>query len=496
MGLHAIDFLSDQPRNFIFQKTSNKTNLGGILSLIYLIIFLIITVSYFVFYALKDNYSIEYLQNERALTEKEFEKYYYDPKYNPKFLFDYILFIEKEEGTYNAGDRFKLFNLYYNDDGDIPLYNYTGTFNKNIWAVNFYILYDCLYSHRNVCEIDEKYIPPKNEIKMKFQYHGFKLDHQNKSSPLYINDERFDSSELSFKYDYPSQHLYKWNIIKYAEEKGFFSIFDGFKEKNEDYGKEIGITCKNIETHNLNEELGFHDNFIIQYDKTYPNGEHYYKLLGQIRFVIDYNHYEEYKRTAKSFWDTVANICSLSLSVFNGFSFVFAKIYSNNFDNYKILEKILFNIKSKDDSKIKKTKTKEIELNDNFNKKEVLIDKKSEDQNIIIKNVKINEFDDTNNENNNESNDTKVTLPKLRFFDFIFNNIYNSKHCKMVRQEIIDKCNEIILKYYSEENILYNQLMLEILLKDYKWNDPELNKLDNNKLILQLKNQVNSFNYT
>lgn len=66
----------------------------------------------------------------------------------------------------------------------------------------------------------------------------------------------------------------------------------------------------------------------------------------------------------------------------------------------------------------------------------------------------------------------------------------------MVRQEIIDKCNEIILKYYSVENILYNQLMLEILLKDYKWNVPELNKLDNNKLILQLKNQVNSFNYT
>ena len=99
--------------------------------------------------------------------------------------------------------------------------------------------------------------------------------------------------------------------------------------------------------------------------------------MGQIRFVIDYKHYEEYKRTAKSFWDTVANICSLSLSVFNGFSFVFAKIYSNNFDNYKILEKILFNIKSKDDSKIKKTKTKEIELNDNFNKKELLIDKKS-----------------------------------------------------------------------------------------------------------------------
>ncbi len=70
MGLHAIDFLSNQPRNFIFQKTSNKTNLGGILSLIYLIVFLIIAVSYFAFYALKDNYSIEYLQNEKAPTKK------------------------------------------------------------------------------------------------------------------------------------------------------------------------------------------------------------------------------------------------------------------------------------------------------------------------------------------------------------------------------------------------------------------------------------------
>ena len=464
------------------------------MSLIYLIVFLIIAVSYFVFYALKDDYSIEYLQNEKALTENEFQKYYYNPKYNPQFLFDYILLIEKKEGTFHAGDRFKLFDLYFNEEGDIPFNNYTGTFNKNIWSVNFYIIYDCLDRHRNTCEIEEKYISSTNEIRMNFQHHGFKLDHQNKNSPLYINDKSFDSYELSFKYDYPSQHIYNWNIIKYAEEKGFFSIFDGFEEKNEDYGKEIGITCKKIETHNLNEELGFHDNFIIQYDTAYPNEEHYYKILGQIRFVIDYRHYEEYKRTAKSFWDTVANICSLSLSVFNGFSFVFAKIYSNNFGNYKILEKILFNTKSKDDLKIKKTK--EIELNVDFNKKDFLIDNKSEEPNIIIKNEKMDEFDDASNENNKEFNDKNGILPKLRFFEFFFNNVYNSKHCKMNKQEIINKCNEIILKYYSVENILYNQLMLEILFKDYKWNEPKLNKLDNNKLILQLKNLVNYSNHT
>ena len=67
---------------------------------------------------------------------------------------------------------------------------------------------------------------------------------------------------------------------KICRRKKIFSIFDGFKEKNEDYGKEIGIACKNIETHNLNELFGFHDIFIVKPDKDYPDGEHYYKVLG------------------------------------------------------------------------------------------------------------------------------------------------------------------------------------------------------------------------
>ena len=62
------------------------------------------------------------------------------------------------------------------------------------------------------------------------------------------------------------------------------------------------------------------------------------------------------------------------------------------------------------------------------------------------------------------------------------------KNEKNYRQEIISKCNKL-------ENILYNQIKMENLMIDYKWNNPDLNKLDNNEfifIIIQLKNLISS----
>ena len=44
--MNALDFISDSPKVCIFQKSSNKTNLGGILTLIYLIILVLIIIAY------------------------------------------------------------------------------------------------------------------------------------------------------------------------------------------------------------------------------------------------------------------------------------------------------------------------------------------------------------------------------------------------------------------------------------------------------------------
>ena len=58
--MNALDFLSQSPQNFIFHNSANKTNLGGILSLIYLIIIIIISLYYFAHYIINDKYKTGY----------------------------------------------------------------------------------------------------------------------------------------------------------------------------------------------------------------------------------------------------------------------------------------------------------------------------------------------------------------------------------------------------------------------------------------------------
>ena len=45
-------------------------------------------------------------------------------------------------------------------------------------------------------------------------------------------------------------------------------------------------------------------------------------------------------------------------------------------------------------------------------------------------------------------------------------------------------------KYYSIENLVYNQFMLENLLHDYKWNNPDFKSIKNIDLINQLKQMI------
>ena len=72
--MNALDFISESPRNYIFHKSSNKTNLGGILTLIYLIIFIIIIFVYFVDYFRKETYEFssyyEYVDDKKKKPEK------------------------------------------------------------------------------------------------------------------------------------------------------------------------------------------------------------------------------------------------------------------------------------------------------------------------------------------------------------------------------------------------------------------------------------------
>jgi hypothetical protein len=40
------------------------------------------------------------------------------------------------------------------------------------------------------------------------------------------------------------------------------------------------------------------------------------------------------------------------------------------------------------------------------------------------------------------------------------------------------------------ENIIYNQIKIENLLKDYRWNNLQLKNIQNNELIIQLESYL------
>ncbi len=105
MRLNGFDFLTSAPQNFIFQRKSNKTNFGGVLSFIYLLIFLTITSFYLVSYYNEDDYSIQYLYQEKVLTNKEKREMINSTRYNPYFNFSLNLTVVQDK---KLEDRIKI----------------------------------------------------------------------------------------------------------------------------------------------------------------------------------------------------------------------------------------------------------------------------------------------------------------------------------------------------------------------------------------------------
>ena len=143
---------------------------------------------------------------------------------------------------------------------------------------------------------------------------------------------------------------------------------------------------------------------------------------------------------------------------------------------------------SKEPIKVIELSSKTIKENDklinDINTLDSLIDQNLDKKNENHKDSDINKDIDIIDEDKTSSQ----VLKKLSFFDFFFNNIYYKKFCiRIKKQYLIDSTNDILYKYLSADSLLYNQIKLENLFKDYKWNNSLLNDVENNKLIINLK---------
>ena len=460
--MHPLDVISNSPNLYILQKTSNKTNFGGFLFLIYLVIIIIIWVYYIIDYSKNDKYTIQSFSHFNFKTAEQNEELKKDELFNPYINFNLTVLFKQNEKEYNASNGFVLFDLKKESGSPLPIKWRNTIFKKRISDFNIVLFYACQYKN---CSDYENYLNKSNYYNitnnhfLRMDYDGFILDHQSSDKPIQRKGVTI-TNYFNLNLKKTTVLTNDWLTIKYTEKKGFFQ-----KDSNDSCGYFIKSSFTAYD----------------EQKKSFPTNETTFIHICRINFDINTMQYTEYFRKRISELDIIANILSLMANIFTGIKFVFS-FYSNNFNNFKIIEKLL-NHPAKKNYKINQASEMiDLETNKFISIKDDLIPK---DNNTIKE-----KYDEDNNDDNDDNEDDIISdnqrIKKMRFFDFFLNNIYCCFK-KRKAQKIIHECNEIVYKYASIDAIIKNQILMENFLKDYKWNNPSLNNVENNNLFIQLK---------
>ena len=462
-----LDFFSESPKVYIFNKETNKTKFGGFLFIIFIVVMIIISLAYILDFALNNSYKVEFTRyfnssSMMRLNNTDFIKYFpleLDQEFSFKINirnhnFDPIIENEVNEE----------FVFFYNGARIYP----NEIIKSKLSLMELKIYFQC----------QDKECKPKTPVEhyiLEIKYNGFELYHQNDTDPpLQKNKNKYFLFFAGFSFDYSYYIHLKWETIKYEEERGVPKLFNPFQTEKEEYIS--GYISSSYST-------------LIPEDKDTS-----LRYLAYVKLDYDYTGYSQYKRKKTGFLDVLSNIGAL-FSTIRIFFLFFFRYYSNSFNNYKIIEKILLSKNIYSNS--------EIELNDDLQKPKNDINLKSyKTENkmtkLLMKDTssekKLSINDDINEEVLDEKDEDRPLeeFPKHSFFEFFYNNIYCKCCKKRKNQEIINVYNEILFKYFSVDTILYNQIKLENILKDYHWDNPTLNSIEKNNLIIKLKRIIKS----
>ena len=303
---------------------------------------------------------------------------------------------------------------------------------------------------------------------------------------------------------------FKLSSILYEEKKGISRLFDYIRGIEKKYRisfiEENTLKIQNSSTQYyyerdrfLGEKINNKNFYEEEEEEESPYDNKKYYILAKIK-TEPMDKYEKYMRSQIGLLTVLANIGAL-FSTLNTIFAVFYIFYSKKFDNYEVVEKILFNELRKDKNKIKikdknintQTELSELNLQEKDNDLDIMAmplikdsSDKEKENNFSINSEQEEIIDNKKNEENPLIKEEGRILPKLSFFEFYFSQIY-FKICKRRKnQEIINICDKLIFKYASIDYVLYNLMKLENLFKDYKWNNPELNNIKNNEIIKEL----------
>ena len=479
--MDSLDFLSSSPAFSIFQKKSNSIKFGGILFLIYILIMIFICLIYIADFIMNEKYDIQcstafrFRDKKNINDQRELNKV---PNFPVNFFIDiygdHYFFFDHDIHDFNlktdkGGDINRGFEF------DLSFFNITINL-TNLDGAKYELIYKCKKENCSELFFDKENLYIGKEDFYIDNYASIPIQYRHNNFYYEIGGQLKNNKLLRM--------TVSWSYIIYKDLKGISRLFDRlFNVQNE-----------------------YKTGYIYSYK--YDYFERYYKDDNKTELVIAVidneinKRYITYERKEISLMDVLAKIGAL----FSTFHFVFItlfRFYENNFNNYKIINKIIqpYNLNNKINNIIKEEikdikKVKDIQKSDNAAIPLLTIKDNNEatenKETINIENIEDINGNKTENDNISDINEEKEirTLPKISFFQYFFNNVYFGKCPKCRQQELINICNKIVLKYTSIDYILLNQMKLENLFKDYKWNDPSLNDIKNNELIIQLNNQI------
>ena len=297
--MYKLDFLSNSPKNFIFQKATNKTNLGGILTLIYIIIIILITIFYFINFNMNERFNIDFISeyNERYESDDKMKEKILPKKSIPFFDFRFSLSIDKDiakniisdSKIIAVEDHFlgteKITKDIVYESSDIFGTDYLAITNNHTNLSNqIYLYYKC---DNPECSNNFDY-----SVHLNVYYNRFYYEHQNPDCPVLQTKNPKAKIDMKDRYIYfHNSKIIKlnWQVIKYKEKKGILNSLKRFFSKKEDDQYIYSLILRKVE-----EIDGINYNQEIDGEK--------YKLFFTIINDIDYRYYEEYTRKKMKFW--------------------------------------------------------------------------------------------------------------------------------------------------------------------------------------------------
>ena len=492
--MRKIDFISQGPQLSIFKEDANKTNLGGFLYLIYIIVLILLAIIYLFDYISNEKYEYDYTLVKRTLDQEIEDEDMNSTLYsdlncwfvlgkdgsdmeknnitgNENFLMVDVSLLTKKAKTGKDREEngYLVINTKDNDEEYIIKPGDNIENKKKIGDFALGVLYRCDGEN---CDIREEDKIKVTSYYLYMGYKGFKLDHQNPDKPIQPLPKNTYWFETVQFLENTNIVYFFWGLIQYEEEKGIFSkTYDNMVGNTNTY---YAGNIKSKETYTDDGHLRNLPNSMNIKDE---KGNHFIMLL-YLDFIPDPTNYERYSRKKISVLDVLADVSALASTVLDLMALAYGFLYSQNYDNYKIVENILtkkmhvnLNRKIEEDND-EKTK---IEL-----KSDLLDDKKEEKENIIFS-------ENAGEEKQRKIPSENIDLPSPRFIDFLCHNLYFKCFGPSSRQALIESCNDIVANYITIESIFNNQIRLEYLWKDYKWNNQQYEVKQKDDLILDLR---------